>query len=323
MRRSILALVCVSALLTLAPVVGAQEGPELEVLCVGLTGQPVDGGWDEFSLQDAIASGTAEVTSVAPGADCATAHESDRCLTVAGSAPEAGWTQGTLVDFVTAGRAQIVLLASPDECAQVIRETVDPADAPERLPVTVLETGVVVSDFGSSFVAIVTNPNADTWGAQGLPLAVRVFDEGGEEVETTSAFTTLLPAQTGAVVGLLTTTARPDRIEVVPEGADFTWLPTELASDTLRASSVELKKDPALGFKTSGKLHNDGDAQLEGVLVVAVHRDKTGGIVGADLALLEPIPAGGTVTFEIASVSGIGIKQVAQTDIFWQLSMVP
>jgi hypothetical protein len=145
---------------------------------------------------------------------------------------------------------------------------------------------------------------------------VRVFDESGEEIETTSAFTTLLPAQTGAVVGLLTTSSRPDRVEIAPEGADFNWLPTELTFDALRTSSVKLKKDPALGFKTSGKLHNDGDAALEGVLVMAVHRDKVGGIVGADLGLLEPIPAGGTVTFEIASLSGVGIKKVVQTEIY-------
>lgn len=139
MRRPILALAGVCLLsMALAPGVAAQPGPELTVLCVGIAGQPGDGQWDEVSLQDAITTGSAEVTTVAPGTACADPVQADRCLTMAGSAPAEGWTEGTLVEAIAAGRAQIVLLASPDECAQVTRETVDPADAPERLPLEVV-----------------------------------------------------------------------------------------------------------------------------------------------------------------------------------------
>ena len=156
MRRPTLALAA-SLLMsaTLVAAVGAQDGPELSVHCVTIAGEPVAGAWDEPSLQEAIAS----------------------------------------------GRAQVVLVAAPEECAQVTRETVDPEDTPERLPLEILETAVIVTDFGSKYAAVVTNPNADTWAAQGLPAAVRVLDGAGNEIESTSTFVSLLPGQTSALVG--------------------------------------------------------------------------------------------------------------------------
>lgn len=112
---------------------------------------------------------------------------------------------------------------------------------------------MIAGEFGSSVVAIVTNPNADTWGAQGLPGAVLVFDEDGAEIERTSTFATLLPGQTNAVLAFLTTTAQPDRVEVTFEGADFNWLPTEVPPDTLKVSGVKTENGPVFGIQARAR----------------------------------------------------------------------
>ena len=323
MRRPTLALAAASLLLlTILPVATAQEGPELNVLCVSVAGEPSGDPWDEFSLQDDIAAGAAELTAVSGGAGCEVPDDGSACLTVAGSAPPEGWAQSTLTDALTTGRAQIVLLAAPEECRQVMAETVDPVDAPERLPLEVVESGIVSGDFSTSFVAILANPNTEVWAAQGLPVSVRILDGSGAELETTSTFVTLLPGQVGAAIGFLTTPGKPGGVELIVEGADFNWMPTELAADVLEISAVKTKKDPVMGFVTTGKISNSGEAQQDGVSIVVVHRNKTGKIIGAELTCVESIPAGGTVKFELPNLSGIGRKQVAETEVYYQLSSV-
>ena len=323
MRRPTLALAAASLLLlTAVPGVSAQDGPELDVLCVSVSGEPADGAWDEFSLQDALSTGTAELPLVAAGADCEVPPDGAACMTVAGAAPAEGWTQATLSDAITTGRAQIVLLAAPEACRQVIAETLDPEDAPEQLPLQVLETGIVIGDMGSSFVAIVANPNTETWAAQGLPIAVRVLDKAGAEIEATSSFVTLLPGQVSAVVGFLSAPERPRRVELAFEGADFNWLPTELPASVLEVSAVKTRKDPVMGFSTTGKIRNDGEAQVDGVSVYVIHRDKAGDIIGAEFTLIASIPAGETADFEVPNLSGVGRKQVAETEVYYQLGSV-
>ncbi len=323
MRRPTLAIAAAGLLLLgLVPGAAAEEGPELNVMCVTLAGEPSDADWDEFTLQDDIAAGAASLTTVSAGADCAVAADGAACLTVAGASPTEGWTQGTLSEAISTGRAQIVLLAAPEECTQVIAETGDPVDTPERLPLEVVESGIVIGESSSSFVVIVSNPNTGTWAAQGLPVAARILDGSGNKLETSSAFVTLLPGQVGAAIGFLTTAGEPRELEAAVEGADFNWLPTELSADLLEISAVKLKGDSVMGFATTGKIHNTGDAGQDGVSVVIVHRNKTGEIIGAEFTFLESIPAGGTVKFETPNLSGIGRKQVAETDVYYQLGSV-
>lgn len=321
MRRSALIMTWAALFLAaLTPAVAAQDGPELNVQCVTFVGDPTTEVWDEFSLQDAVAAGTAELTEVAAGADCAVMADGAFCMTLAGGAPATGWTRDTLTEAIGTGRAQIVLLAGAEECAQVIAETVDPVDAPERLPLQVLDSAVIIGDFSSSYVAIVTNPNPEVWAAQGLPIMVSVLGKAGTEIEATSSFVTLLPGQTGAVYGFLTTDEKPKRVELTFEGADFNWIPTELPADVLTVGAVKRKKEPVMGFNTRGQISNGGEVPVSGVAVYVLHRDKAGEIIGAELTLVDSVPAGGSATFEVPNLSGVRLKRIAETEVYYQLS---
>ena len=107
------------------------------------------------------------------------------------------------------------------------------------------------------------------------------------------------------------------------EGADFNWLPTEFSADVLSISGVELMDDQVLGFATGGTVRNEGTARLENVVLSAVHRDGSGGIIGADFTFLESIGPGEEVVFDIANLSGIGLEGVADTEVYHGLIAVP
>jgi hypothetical protein len=307
--------------LAMSPAVASQAGPELNVQCVSIAGAPTGDAWREASLQDAIAVGSAELTVVSSGEDCAIPEDGTACVTVAGSAPASGWAPDTLTGAIAAGRARIVRLAAADACAQVVAETREIISTSELSGARVLDSAIVVGDSSTAFVATILNPNTNGWAAQDLPLSVSVRDEAGEEIEVESASVSLLPGQTGAVIGFLTADG-PHRVQVRPRGAESNWVPTALSPDLLVVSGVTRLDDPATGFVTTGSISNRGEVQQEGVSIIAVHRNRKGRIIGAESSVIRLIPAGRTVVFELPNRSGIGSRQVAETAIYFQLGSV-
>jgi len=322
MRRAFMALAAACSLsLAMVPAVASQAGPELNVQCVSIAGAPTGDAWDEAALQDAVATGSTELTVVSAGDDCAIPEDGTVCMTVAGSADVGGWAPDTLTDAIAAGRARIVLLAPADECAEVVAETRDTVSKTELSGARVLDSAIVVGPSSTAFVATIFNPNTNGWAAQDLPLSISVRDKAGEEIEVESAIVSLLPGQTGAVIGYMTTDS-PHRVKVTPRGADLNWVPTSVSADVLEVSGVKRQNDPLTGFVTTGSISNTGEVQQEGVSIIAVHRNRKGTIIGAESSVIEIIPAGRTVVFELPNRAGIGRKQVAKTEIHYQLSSV-
>jgi len=323
MSRRILSYMIATVLLTgLAPVVAAQDAPDLDVVCASLSADPISSGWNEFRLQEAIASDQVDVLTVSPGSACEEQPRGAVCLTVAGSGPEDGWSSSTLPEAVADGRAQIVLLALPGECARAMAETLDRADAPPRVPLQILETAVMTGDLFSGYAAVVLNPNEDTWAAQGMPATVHIFDETDTEIETGSAFVTLLPGQAGALLGFQTAPGVPDRIEIDFEGADFNWLPVDSTAAVVAWSDIEREPDDFLGFHTVGSLQNTSDRPLEDVSIVVIHRGEAGEIVGGDLGFAGSIAPGQSASFRIPHIGGLGVEDVFWTGAYYQLGSV-
>jgi hypothetical protein len=239
------------------------------------------------------------------------------CVSIVGTAPASGWDKASLEDALASGAASIMDVDDPAGCTEP-----GPVGSPESwtvstLPVEVIDAGFRVEDGQAHFAVILRNPNPNTWAAHAMAVRLDFFDEQDRFIATVSEPVSLLPGQSGAVVGSASDVGGAARIEVTPGGAQTDWwelggvIPGELTIS--RVSTTNHDDGPV----TTGLITSTFAEEVPNVRVTAVYRDAAARIVGGDSTVVDQVPGHGEATFRIDASGGPERVDIARTEVFW------
>jgi hypothetical protein len=164
---------------------------------------------------------------------------------------------------------------------------------------------------------VVRNPNPSRWSASAMPVRIDVLDEAGSTVATESEFITLLPGQTGAVVGVIPGGKGAATVDATFEEGLRYWFTYDHVTGDLDFDRVQTRRGTS-GPRTSGEVRSLFTDPQEGVQVVAVYRDKDGAILGGDSTYLRVLPVEGALPFEMDGVSTIPPRRIASTEVYYE-----
>jgi hypothetical protein len=258
------------------------QGDEVESqVCVTLAGTAPESGWDPLSLSVAIASGNATVTSVGPASTCAGTDE-------------------PVVDEPVVDEPVV----TPEPAA----------DAP--LPVALVEAGFVVQDGNAYYTAVLDNPNPSGWVANYMPVRFDFYDADDGLVTTATGSTTLLPGQTGAVIGTTGDAQGATRMDVVIANGESDWQQLAEVAGEFTFSDVKTKGTD-YGPTTTGRISSTFDEQMDDLRVDVVYKDAAGEVLGGNYTYVDFVPAGGQASFKVSTWVQINPKKIAQTDVYY------
>jgi hypothetical protein len=253
--------------------------------------------------------------------------ESQVCLTLAGTAPEGGWDPLSLSVAIASGNATVTAVGPSSACAGTDEPVVDEpvvdepvvtpepaADAP--LPVDLVEAGFSVKDGNVNYTAVVSNPNPSTWVANYMPVRFDFYDADDGLVTTATASTTLLPGQTGAIIGTTNDAQGATRMEVVIANGENDWQLIDEIAGEFTFSDVKTKATD-YGPTTTGRISSTFEEQVDDVRVDAVYKDAAGKVLGGSYTYVDFVPAGGQASFKVSTWSEINPKKVTQTDVYY------
>jgi hypothetical protein len=284
-------------------------------------------GGGEMSIRS-TSSAVILTTLLAVGVPAATwaqddGTESQVCLTVIGTAPEGGWEPLSLSVAIASGNATIAAVGPASECAgtdvPVVVDgpvaTPEPAgDAP--LPVELVEAGFSVKDGNVSYTAVVSNPNPSAWVANYMPVRFDFYDADDGLVTTATGNTTLLPGQTGAVIGTTNDAQGATRMEVVIANGENDWQIIDEIAGEFTFSDIKTRATD-YGPTTTGRISSTFEEQVDDVRVDVVYKDAAGKVLGGSYTYVDFVPAGGQASFKVSTWSEINPKKAAQTDVYY------
>jgi hypothetical protein len=276
----------------------AQSAGSDEPLCISIAGTAPEGGWDVLSLSVAIASGNATISNVGAAGECAAAAPVE--------------TEAT-VEPVVDEPATEPLVDEPATEPDVA------ADAP--LPVEVVESAIFGRGEEAAYYAFLRNPNPSGWTATWMPVRVDLLDDEGGLVSTYDKSVTLLPGQTGAIIGYRGEAQGATQIDVVVANGDTDWTDVPEIPGDLTFSQLKTKVTDT-GTKTTGRVSSTYDTQVESVNVYVVYRDASGAVVGANNTWIDFIPAAGDANFMLESWSEKK-PDVASTEVYYDGFLPP
>lgn len=289
-----------SVLLVLAGTAGtfAQDAGSDEQLCISIAGTAPEGGWDILSLSVAVASGNATISSVGAAGDCAAA------------AP---------VTEEPTGEPPVDEPATEPVVEEPVTEPDVAAEAP--LPIEVVESAVFGRGEEAAYYALLRNPNAERWMATWMPARVDLLDDEGGLVSTYDRNVTLLPGQTGAIVGYRGDAEGASQIDVVVANSASDWTDVPELPGDLTFSQLKTKVTDS-GTKTTGRVSSTYDTQVESVNVYVLLRNPSGEVVGANNTWIDFIPAAGDANFMLESWSEKK-PDVASTEVYYDGFLPP
>ena len=263
--------------------VAAQDStvePVVIFTCATITGDPPGGTWDPDSLQDAVATGEAAFDSFIPPEDCGGSDEPP----ADGSGTGDPAPSGTDAD----------------------------ASAEPPLPIEIREAAMSKLGDSVTYVVIVENPNAADW-AVAMPFRVDVLNKKGKRVGFVYDRLFLLPGQTGALSGIIAGAKGAKQLDVIPADHVTHYVSDFPADADVQLTGVETKVADFLGT-TTGTIAGV-PADVLGVVLISVHRNKKSKLIATGSAYLQGSPEDGTM-FEISSfVDG----KVAETETYYQI----
>jgi hypothetical protein len=271
----------------------AQDVGPGEQLCISVAGTAPEGGWDILSLSVAIASGNATIADVGAAADCAA------------GAPVAEEPTGEPATEPVVDEPA----TEPDAAA----------DAP--LPIEVVESAIYGRGEEAAYYALLRNPNPSGWTATWMPVRVDLLDSDGGLVSTYDRSVTLLPGQTGAIIGYRGEAQGATQIDVVVANGETDWTDVPEVPGDLTFSQLKTKVIDT-GTKTTGRVSSTYDTQVESVNVYVLYRDTSGDVVGANNTYVDFIPAAGDSSFMIESWSEKK-PDVASTEVYYDGFLPP
>jgi hypothetical protein len=194
-----------------------------------------------------------------------------------------------------------------------------PADAP--LPIEVVESAIFGRGEEAAFYALLRNPNITNWTATWMPVRVDLLDDEGSLVSTYDRSVTLLPGQTGAIIGWRGDAQGATQIEVAIANGETDWTDVPEVPGDLTFSQLKTKVTDA-GTKTTGRVSSTYDTQVESVNVYVVYRDASGEVVGVNNTYIDFIPAAGDANFMLESWSEKK-PDVASTEVYYDGFLPP
>ena len=276
----------------------AQDAGSDEQLCISIAGAAPEGGWDILSLSVAIASGSATISSVGAAGDCAAA------------AP---------VGEEPTGEPPVDEPATEPVVDEPATEPDAATDAP--LPIEVVESAIFGRGEEAAYYALLRNPNADGWTATWMPARVDLLDDEGGLVSTYERNVSLLPGQTGAIIGYRGEAEGASQVDVVVANGKTDWTDVPEVPGDLTFSQLKTKVTDS-GTKTTGRVSSSYDTQVESVNVYVLLRDPSGEVVGANNTYIDFIPAAGDANFMLESWSEKK-PDVASTEVYYDGFLPP
>ena len=187
-----------------------------------------------------------------------------------------------------------------------------------RVPLEVVEHGMSKKGGTVSYAIVLRNPNEGRWSAERMPVRITALDRRGRVTATTREMASLLPGQTGAVVGEIPGARGAVAIEVAVADDEGSWVEQDLMVGGLDVSAVKSSRSGSRPV-TRGRLETwFGDWQ-EGVQVMAVYRDGQGRIIGGDSAFLRVVPGGESTRFRILGSGRVPARAIKSTEVFYEL----
>ncbi len=181
----------------------------------------------------------------------------------------------------------------------------------------IVDYGMTARRGDVNYAAVMRNPNETRWWAWLMPVRIDVLDKDGKVIASDEEFISLLPGQTGAVVGDISGVKGADTIQVAVANRLNDWIEYQWVTGGLDFSEVKTKNTRA-GAKTSGRVESlFGDSQ-EGVQVMAVYRDRDGKVLGGDYTYLRIVPGAGSVPFKTQGAGAIPQRKIESTEVYFE-----
>jgi hypothetical protein len=240
----------------------------------------------------------------------------DMCLTITGPVVPVtaeSLTQGIIDGVFTiddVGGACAELAGTPEP-------TLEPA-ADSPLPVEVVDAGFTLEDGDAIYAAVLRNPNPSTWVAQYMSVRLDFLDDNGDLVTTVSENVTLMPGQTGAVVGTASDARGAKSVEVVAENGEHDWNEIDYVPGELVFSQVKTTQGD-YGPQTTGRIQSSFDDQLETVKIMSVYRNPAGKVIGGLYTYVDFVPAQGKASFKISAFSDLENAKIKDTEVYYQV----
>ncbi len=150
-----------------------------------------------------------------------------------------------------------------------------------------------------------------------MPVRIDVLDDEGVPVATEMEFITLLPGQTGAVVGVIPGTKGAASVDAAIEEGLRYWVVYDYVTGDLAFDKVRTQHR-GRGPRTTGTVESLFNDPQEGVQVMAVYRDQDGDILGGDFTFLRMLPVEGAIPFEMNGASTISPRRIASTEVYYE-----
>jgi hypothetical protein len=150
-----------------------------------------------------------------------------------------------------------------------------------------------------------------------MPVRIDVLDDEGVSVATEMEFITLLPGQTGAVVGVIRGAKGAATVDATIEEGLWYWVTYDHVTGDLDFGLVKTRRGTT-GPRTSGEVRSLFNDPQEGVQVMAVYRDKDGAILGGDFTFLRVRPVEGAIPLEMDGASTIPPRRIASTEVYYE-----